>query len=115
MDKTRPEHRPAPAVDSGAHLALYLILCGEQPTLGGMGFDLAGARDVVIGRGAPLGATSGGDGRARIDVPDPTMSASTRASPSARGRRASRISDPATGLVRSASPCRRRCCAIGTG
>ena len=74
MEKTRPEHRATPVTTTGAHLCLYLVLCGERPQLGGMAFDLAEVQELVLGRGGPLGATSRGGGRARVDVPDPTMS-----------------------------------------
>jgi transcriptional regulator of acetoin/glycerol metabolism len=73
-EKTRPESRPKPAAATPAHLCAYLVLCGERPLLGGMAFDLHGASDVVLGRGGPLGATASGEGRARLDVPDATMS-----------------------------------------
>jgi transcriptional regulator of acetoin/glycerol metabolism len=86
MEKTRPEHRPAPASSAGAHLCLYLVLCGERPLLGGMAFDLAGVKQLVIGRGGPLGASSRGEGVARLDVPDPTLSGEhARLSPTADG------------------------------
>jgi hypothetical protein len=74
MEKTRPEGRPVPASAAGPHLCAYLVLCGDRPSLGGMAFDLSGVREVVIGRGGPLGATASGPGSARIDVPDGTMS-----------------------------------------
>jgi transcriptional regulator of acetoin/glycerol metabolism len=74
MEKTRPETRPAPTSAAGPHLCLYLVLCGERPLLGGMAFDLTGVREVVLGRGGPLGASASGPGTARIDVPDGTMS-----------------------------------------
>jgi DNA-binding NtrC family response regulator len=74
MEKTRPEGVPSPASGAGPHLCAYLVLCGERPSLGGMAFDLAGVSEVVFGRGGPLGASAGGPGRARIDVPDATMS-----------------------------------------
>ncbi len=74
MEKTRPEYRPAPTTSTASHLCLYLVLCGEHPTQGGMAFDLAGATKVIIGRGGPLGASGQADGSARIDVPDPTIS-----------------------------------------
>lgn len=74
MDETRPEWRPPQAQTGGGRLALYLVLCGERPLLGGMGFDLGAAREVVIGRGGPAGAVALGDGRARIDIPDQTIS-----------------------------------------
>jgi len=74
MEKTRPEGVPSPASGAGPHLCVYLVLCGERPSLGGMAFDLAGVNQVVLGRGGPLGASARGPGSARIDVPDPTMS-----------------------------------------
>jgi transcriptional regulator of acetoin/glycerol metabolism len=74
MERTRPEARPAPASSAGPHLCAYLVLCGERPLLGGMAFDLTGVKQVVIGRGGPLGASASGPGVARIDVPDGTMS-----------------------------------------
>ena len=74
MERTRPEARPAPASSAGPHLCAYLVLCGERPLLGGMAFDLTGVKEVVIGRGGPLGASARGPGSARIDVPDGTMS-----------------------------------------
>jgi len=74
MDKTRPEYRSAPASAAGAHMCLHLVLCGEKLALGGMAFDLAGVKEIVIGRGGPLAASSLGNGKARIDVPDQTIS-----------------------------------------
>src|SRR5690242_4731035 len=74
MEQTRPEHRPIPTSGAGAHLCLYLVLCGERPLLGGMAFDLGGVHELTLGRGGPLGASVRGPGQARIDVPDPTMS-----------------------------------------
>ncbi len=74
MERTRPEYRPTPTSGGGAHLVLHLVLCGEKPLLGGMAFDLTGVTEVVIGRGGPLGASSRSEGKARVDVPDPTMS-----------------------------------------
>jgi DNA-binding NtrC family response regulator len=74
VERTRPEARPAPASSAGPHLCAYLVLCGERPLLGGMAFDLTGVKQVVIGRGGPLGASASGPGDARIDVPDGTMS-----------------------------------------
>jgi len=74
-DETRPETRPAPAA-SGTHLCLQLVLCGEQPLWGGLAFDLAGLTEIAIGRGAPLGIAGDGPGRARIEIPDPSMSGS---------------------------------------
>jgi transcriptional regulator of acetoin/glycerol metabolism len=74
MEKTRPEARPTPRAGVPEHLCAYLVLCGERPLLGGMAFDLAGVSEVVLGRGGPLAASAVGAGRARIDVPDGTMS-----------------------------------------
>jgi transcriptional regulator of acetoin/glycerol metabolism len=74
MERTRPETRPISRQATPAHLCAYLVLCGERPALGGMAFDLAGVAQVVLGRGGPLGASARGEGRARIDVPDGTMS-----------------------------------------
>src|SRR4051812_40213308 len=74
MEKTRPESRPMAREGAPAHLCLYLVLCGERPLLGGMAFDLGGVREVVLGRGGPLGASTRGEGKARVDVPDGTMS-----------------------------------------
>jgi transcriptional regulator of acetoin/glycerol metabolism len=74
MERTRPETRPMPREATPAHLCAYLVLCGERPLLGGMAFDLGGVTEVVLGRGGPLGASAGGEGKARIDVPDGTMS-----------------------------------------
>src|SRR5437868_7606299 len=71
MEQTRPEHRPIPVSGAGAHLCLYLVLCGERPLLGGMAFDLGGVHELTLGRGGPLGASVRGPGQARIDVPDP--------------------------------------------
>jgi transcriptional regulator of acetoin/glycerol metabolism len=74
MERTRPEARPAPASSAGPHLCAYLVLCGERPLLGGMAFDLTGVSEVILGRGGPLAASALPEGRARIDVPDGTMS-----------------------------------------
>jgi sigma-54 dependent transcriptional regulator, acetoin dehydrogenase operon transcriptional activator AcoR len=73
-EKTRPEARPLAEAGAPPHLCATLVLCGERPLLGGMAFDLAGVREVVFGRGGPLGASAIGEGTARIDVPDATMS-----------------------------------------
>src|SRR4051812_11249521 len=86
MEKTRPESRPAPASSAGPHLCAYLVLCGERPLLGGMAFDLTGVKEVVIGRGGPLGASASGPGGARSDVPEGTMpGAHARLVPAAGG------------------------------
>jgi transcriptional regulator of acetoin/glycerol metabolism len=86
MEKTRPETRPMPAASTPAHLCAYLVLCGERPMLGGMAFDLSGVNEVVLGRGGPLAASAVGSGRARIDVPDATMSGEhARLAPAADG------------------------------
>ncbi len=86
MEQTRPENRPMPAASAPAHLCAYLVLCGERPLLGGMAFDLAGVTEVVVGRGGPLAASAVGSGRARIDVPDGTMSGQhVRLQPAADG------------------------------
>ncbi len=74
MEQTRPEYRPAPAALAGSHLCLYMVLCGEHPTAGGMAFDLAGIKQITIGRGGPMGASARGPGVAHIEVPDPTIS-----------------------------------------
>jgi transcriptional regulator of acetoin/glycerol metabolism len=74
MDKTRPEHRLTPIRGSGPRVCLYLVVCGERPLAEGAAFDLAGAGEVVLGRGGPLGVSARGQGQARVDVPDPTMS-----------------------------------------
>jgi DNA-binding NtrC family response regulator len=73
-EKTRPEARPLAEAGAPPHLCATLVLCGERPLLGGMAFDLSGVREVVFGRGGPLGASASGEGTARIDVPDATMS-----------------------------------------
>ena len=75
-----------PAASTPAHLCAYLVLCGERPLLGGMAFDLQGVNEVVLGRGGPLAASALGSGRARIDVPDGTMSGDhARLAPAADG------------------------------
>ncbi len=65
---------PAPD-DRSEGLAIHLALCGEQPLYGGRTFDLAGVRELTIGRGDILAFGQGdGKGTARLEVFDQTMS-----------------------------------------
>jgi DNA-binding NtrC family response regulator len=57
-----------------ARFCLHLTFSGHEPTARGRAIDLAGVRELVIGRGSPLAVQPTAPGAARLDVPDPTMS-----------------------------------------
>lgn len=72
---TQAEAAPPEAGPQAVGPTLFLVLRGDSPFAGTQAFDLAGVRELVIGRGGALALMpAGAPDAARLELPDPTVS-----------------------------------------